>query len=300
MDSTRFIAAVFIVGALQSCSDTSCIYQDERLCNPDYDGEVAEGVVAFDRDLSSYSEKFLLEEFTGFLCTNCPDATATAKALKEQYQERLVLVGIHCTPFFAAPLPNAEPGEPFSQDFRTESGENYYNYFAPPGLPDGLINRRGTPNSSTISSALWADYLAQYMPVNSPDVYIGIDSVTVAVDSSSVKAWVVVKPLVPDEGRFLVNMGLMENNIHEAQKDVGGVTHYDYIHDHVFRGNSNGDWGTFAYDGDIELAADQALAFSFTIETEPSWVLANSDVFVYISREEDRSVVQVEERAVLE
>lgn len=280
---------------LMSCTDdVDCIYQDERLCDPNYIGNVSEGIVDFNDDMTGYTEKFLLEEFTGFLCTNCPSATAQAKNLAAQYEGRLMLVAVHCTQFFAAPFPNTEPGDPFNLDFRTTEGEIYHSYYNPPGLPDGVINRLGTENSATISASNWADKLAELMPENNPEVYIRIVSTEIDADSTELSAKILVKPLVIGDDVYTINMGLTESGIHEAQKTVGGVTLYDYVHDHVFRRNSNGNWGTIAYNNELELNSNQALAFTLRISLEPSWKIENCEAFVYISKESNREILQVE------
>jgi hypothetical protein len=294
-----FTAALIGLMFLGSCQEkTDCIYRDKRLCDPDYNPNVTTGIIPFNEDLSGYEEKVLLEEFTGFLCTNCPTATTTAKNLRNQYAGRLTIVAVHCTPFFASPLTN-DPNEPFFLDFRTVEGEEYYNFFQPPGLPDGVINRLGTENTSTIAFQNWANRLEVVMAENNPEVFIKIADLRIAEDSSRITAQIVVKPLILTDDVFNLNLGVMENGIEEAQKDVGNVTLYDYIHDHVFRGNSNGTWGTFAYDGDIELESNQALGFEISIDVSEEWNLENCEVFVYITRESNREVVQVEERVLI-
>jgi hypothetical protein len=291
------IAAVLFFSGCQEKID--CVYRDKRLCDPNYSNNVTTGIIPFDEDLTDYSEKFLLEEFTGFLCTNCPTATATAKTLRNTYPGRLTIVAVHCTPFFASPLTD-DPNEPFYLDFRTVEGEEYYNFFQPPGLPDGVINRLGTENTSTIAFQSWAGRLEVVMPQNDPEVFIKISEILFETDSTSVTARIIVKPLINSEDNYNINFGIMESGIEEAQKDVGNTTLYDYVHDHVFRGNSNGTWGTPAYSGDIELAANEAIGFKLTMDVSPDWNLNNCEAFVYITKESNREVVQVEERPLIE
>lgn len=292
--SFRLLLLIFSISFLYSCSEKEdCIYNDKRLCDPNYDGSVYRGTVPFSENLDNYDEKFILEEFTGFRCTNCPTATATAKNLATQYSGRLVVVGVHCTSFFAAPLTD-DPSEPFFKDFRTDVGEIYYEFFNPPGLPDGVINRLGTENTSTISYPLWGSELQELMPANNPDVFIEISDISINADSSEIAVMVTVKPINLTSDRFNINMGIMENGIEEAQKEAGNETIYDYVHDHVLRGNSNGPWGSFAYDGDIELEANEALSYELKISTKAEWNLDNCDAFVYITKESNREVLQVE------
>ncbi len=289
---------LFALGfVIQSCdkNETDCIYIDKRMCDPDYIAPDTTVVIPFDIDLTGYQEKVLLEEFTGFLCINCPTATSIAVSLKEQYPERLSIVAIHCTPFFAGPL-TEDPDEPFHLDFRTDEGEELYEYFLPDGLPSGVINRRGTQSSNTITYQNWADRLNVLMADNNPEVYLKIGEPEVNQDSTVLKAQVIVKPLILDPGEsYVINMGLMENGIEEAQKAPNNVTLYDYIHNHVFRGNSDGTWGRLAYEGDSELGEGEALLMTMSIDLNPEWKLENSELFVYVYRQSNREVIQVEE-----
>lgn len=292
-----FILAVLSL-FISSCEDTDCIYADKRLCDPNFDRKIYEGLVPFSEDLSNYQQRHLLEDFTGFLCTNCPAATSMAVNLKNQYPERLTVVGVHCTFIFAAPATN-DPDEPFYKDFRTEEGEIYHEILTNSGpLPNGIIDRVKPP----ISASQWTEKLAELMAVNEPAYFLRIKSLQVSADSSSLVAKVLVKPLnAPDIfTRYTLNLGLMENGIEEAQKDVGGVTHYDYIHNHVFRGNSHGPWGIYAFDSETSVPTNQAMQYSLTLALDTSWNLANCEAFVYISEEDTHQIVQIEEAAVAE
>ncbi|MEN8225882.1 MAG: Omp28-related outer membrane protein [Bacteroidota bacterium] len=81
------------------------------------------------------SKVVLLEEFTGHLCVNCPEATKLSHDLKQTYGEQLLLLAIH-----AGDL--AEPsGSPYENDLRTTAGTTIYNHFAPVGVPTGMVNR---------------------------------------------------------------------------------------------------------------------------------------------------------------
>jgi len=91
----------------------------------------------------------LLEEFTGHLCVNCPEATILAHDLKQTYGEQLVLLSIH-----AGDL--AEPDQsPFDADYLTEAGTAIFNEFAPLGVPTGMINRTEYQGSYVLFKDSW-------------------------------------------------------------------------------------------------------------------------------------------------
>ena len=298
MKSIQFnILLICIAILVFSCNDpktTDCVYIDKRLCDPNFSNDILVGVVDFDQSsLIDYDEKIYLEEFTGFKCTNCPAATATAKNLQTEYEGRLHIAAIHCTKFFAAPDTD-DPDEPFHKDFRTPEGEIYYDFYQPPGLPDGVIDRFGTENTPTISFNLWAERLQILMGSNDPECYLEFGNVTFNEDSTVVQVIALAKPIELINDRINLNVAALENGIAEAQKTIGNETLYDYIHDHVFRTTSHGAWGTFGFDGDLLLEANEILQFEFTIPLDEEWSIENLELIFYASRESNREVIQSE------
>ena len=101
---------------------------------------------------SAYKEHtrvVLLEEFTGHLCVNCPEATKLSNDLKETYGNKLLLLAIH-----AGDL--AEPSTaPYDNDLRTTAGTSIYNYFAPIGVPTGMVNRTEFGGSVVLFKDSW-------------------------------------------------------------------------------------------------------------------------------------------------
>ncbi|MCH2215407.1 MAG: hypothetical protein MK086_09580, partial [Flavobacteriales bacterium] len=138
-----FIVMVPLI--FSGCNDpeeTDCIYADKRFCDPNFTGgNIGRELVEFSEDTENYSSKVLLEDFTGFRCTNCLPAIATAKSLKDQNPDRLSIIGVHCTPFFAAPITD-DPNEPYHKDFRTPEGEFYVEHYGFQQLPTGIVNRQ--------------------------------------------------------------------------------------------------------------------------------------------------------------
>ncbi len=298
--------SVLVLEGCNDPKDTPCIYNDPRLCDPAYVDSInnagSNGVdtIAFNEDLTNYDEKILLEEFTGFRCTNCPTAAAYASNLKDQYPDQLFLSAIHCTENFAAPLPPAnDPGGEFQLDLRTPEGAEWYNYYNPPGLPDGLINRIGTENTSTIPYPYWEERVAALIADNNPEVYVGITDLAINGDSTILTVRVTVKPLILEEDEYYINAMVVESAIITGQKTIGDVLH-DYSQNHVFRRASNGPWGTLAYHGDLNLDANTALKFQLSVVLSEDWNLGNCDVVVAISKESTREIIQVDEKPLIE
>lgn len=296
-----FGMAVLFMARCNDPKDTPCIYNDERLCDQAYLDSIREGgdgvdTIAFNEDLTNYDENILLEEFTGFRCTNCPAATAEANNLKNQYPDRLFLSSIHCMEQFAAPLPVADdPEGQFQIDLRTPEGGIWLNYYSVVGLPDGMINRLGNEFGPTISSAFWAGRVAELIAENNPEVYIKITDVDVIEGSKPVaRIHATVKPLILEDDDYYINTWVLEDSIVAGQKNNTG-TIYNYVHNHVFRHASNGPWGQLAYRGDITLDANTALDFQMSIPLDDSWRLNHCNIMVVVSRESTREIIQVDE-----
>lgn len=287
---------------LFACQDKvdDCIYLDKRMCDPNFIiPEISEGIVTLKKPIINYDRKVLLEDFTGFRCTNCVPASVTAVNLKTAFPDRLSIAGVHCTSFFAAPL-TSDTSQPFHKDFRTPEGEEFVNYFNLMSLPTGAVNRLGSKGNKYIPYPEWTERINELMLDNNPEVYIAIENITIDEESNQIIVEVYAKPLVVLDENYLINISVTENNIAEAQKDndTPGGTIYDYIHNHVYRGSGYGPWGIEAFHGNIDLHSDEALSFKLKIEINSEWVLDNCRVLVFISKSSNREVVQVEERTL--
>ena len=81
--------------------------------------------------------KILLEEYTGHKCNNCPEGHEIVAKMQKVMQDTLVVLAIHATK-------QAEPDNNtiFSNDYRTETGNNYSQVFGITSLPKVTINRK--------------------------------------------------------------------------------------------------------------------------------------------------------------
>lgn len=99
--------------------------------------------------VSSSEQKVLLEDYTGWQCTNCPGAAAKANEMITKYGEKLVVMTVHATAF-------ANPSSSNNNlDFRTEYGEKWAVDFGCTSLPTGIINRKKIGSAYTIGYANW-------------------------------------------------------------------------------------------------------------------------------------------------
>jgi len=294
------LALILSAGTLFfSCQEAEddCIYLDKRLCDPDFVlPQISEGIVTLEAPITDYDEKVLLEDFTGFRCTNCLPATVTATNLKADHPNRLSIVGVHCTAFFAAPI-TSDTTLPYHTDFRTSEGEEFVTYYNLQSLPNGAINRLGINGNNTIPFAAWTDRLDVLLAENNPEVYISIEGIEIDEENQEIIVDVYAKPLISSDEAYLINLSITEDNIAEAQKNSSspGGEILDYVHNHVFRGSAYGPWGIDAFTGNIDLFTDEVLSYKLRMDINPVWNLDNCEILVFISKSSNREVVQVEE-----
>ncbi len=300
-----FLSLVLISTAFISCEKNDCPYQDERFC----DQAFRDSLEAIDRDTTlethveypdsvyqNHRKNNMLEYFTGFRCQNCPPASATANNLKNQWNDRLVLIFLHATTQFAAPV-NKAP-QPYSTDLRTPEGEQYISAFNIFGLPNGTVNRRNFGNGMVVAAGDWSSRLDEELS-EMPQAFLEIRNIEISDDSNKMTIQVAVKPLVTLTGSYNLSVGITESGIIEAQKD-GSNDIYPYTHNHVFRGNVNGLYGQTVLTGSEVMSASQALVFSFIVDIRENWTIANCKVFAYLHGTESRVIIQSTERKVLE
>lgn len=293
------IFLILSIGTLLfSCQDKDedCIYLDKRRCDPNFVlPEIAEGIVELNAPIINYDEKVLLEDFTGFRCTNCLPATITATNLKAANPNRLSIAGVHVMYEFSTP--GNDPTKPFYKDFRTSEGGVFETFYNLTSLPRGAINRVG----GHFSYAEWTDLVNLALSENNPEVYISIENLRIDEENEQIVADVYAKPLISSDEKYLINISVTESGIEEAQMNSsspGGIIE-DYVHNHVYRGSGYGPWGIDVFQGDIALSTNEVLSYKLTMDIKPEWVLNNCEVLVFISKSSNREVVQVEESSLL-
>ncbi len=238
----------------------------------------------------------LLEEFTGHRCNTCPAAHMVAANLASAYGEDLIIVAIHATDFFAAPLDPPAPNGSYSTDFRTPAGEAYTQEFSVSFLPTGLVNRVPYNSSSTISSGNWSSAISQIIDQDAAlDVWIS-DLVHDA-GANTVSAEVKVAVLQAVTGAHNLTVYLTEDHVTDWQLNslVSPPDVENYDHRHVLRTNLNGTWG----DGLIEemAAPGDTLVMTLTnIPMNPSWNAANCELVAYVYNMATNEVLQAAER----
>jgi len=233
--------------------------------------------------------KVLLEEFTGHLCQNCPEATKLARDLKQVYGEQLVLIATH-----AGDL--AIPSEdPYEADFRTQAGTDIFNEYSPLGVPTGLVNRVTFDGSTVLFKDSWEPAIQELLAIPAQayiEVVPGYNAGTRKLDLQ------VNSEFLEDIGAsFNLSILIIESGIISPQKNdlasIGPEPNWlDYEHKHMLRGAVNGTWGEFLVENP---GSGDVIESDFSITLDSDWDAQNVAVVAILLDADTYEIIQVEE-----
>jgi hypothetical protein len=240
----------------------------------------------------------LLEEFTGHRCSTCPAAHQTAQQLDALYGDRMIIVGIHATSTFAAPLsPPAADGR-YSTDHRTPVGEALATTFGIDFLPIGLVSRKPFNASLTLASGAWGSATASL--IEQPALFdlrfgqLVYDSVT-----NSVSGVVQVAVLGPVSEDHRLSLYLLEDHVRDWQLNAQATPPDvpDYDHRHVLRASLTGASGIPAVGAGATTGDTLTLHFSSFV-LGANWNVAHCSLAAFLHRSSNNEVMQAREQKI--
>lgn len=238
----------------------------------------------------------LLEEFTGHRCNTCPAAHAVAASLASAYGDKLIIVGVHATDFFAAPLDPPAANGSYSTDFRTPAGDVYATTFNVSFLPTGLVSRQAFNSSTTISSGNWSSAIADIIDDDAAlDVWVS--QLDHDASANTVSAEVKVAVLQAVTGDHNLTVYLTEDHVIDWQLNslVSPPDVENYDHRHVLRANLNGTWGDPVQVGSAVVGDTLTMTF-VDIAMDPAWNADNCALVAYVYNTASYQVLQAAER----
>ncbi len=253
------------------------------------------------RDYCNGNKKVLVEDYTGHGCNNCPGAAALAHDLKEQFCDRIVIIGVHAG-FFAKPY--FEDNPLYSADYTTEAGNAWDTFFGNSGLgnPNGLIDRVKSETGYVIYPQSWAQTIDPLLLEPAKAL------ITIANDfnteSKTLSTTINTEFQESVAGNYKLIVCITQDSIVSPQKNriaEIGPTPIDtnYVHNHVLRGSLNGAWGeNLNSTGTVEI--NSTYEKSYEIDFIDEWKPKYCHVVAFVYNEETKQVIQVEELAVLE
>jgi len=246
---------------------------------------------------SPEAQRILLEDLTGFRCTNCPQAHDIANNLSNIYGDQLIVVGIHCSAQFSTPNSPQSPDYPsYSTEFRTPAGVTYFTeLFGSPGLPTGSINRRVIDNSRLVAPSAWAETVAPMIDqIARANLIVNINSYN---ENSRVVNFDVEMVITADlePGQYFMTAYMVEDSIYDWQLN-NGVNIENYLHRHTLRDNVNGTWGALAFNSG---AAGQENTLNYQYTLDEAWKEQHCEIIAYLYHGESREIVQVNKAWVM-
>ncbi len=244
------------------------------------------------------NRKVLIENYTGHGCVNCPGAAVVARELQELYEDELIIMDVHAG-FFAS---TDFFGPNYTYDFNTEAGTTWNDYYSIVGNPKGMVNRIDGGLGVVTVPDKWGMKVVDQLETPA-DVKLSISN---SFNPTENKLSTTVSGHFTStlNGNFKLVVCITENNIVKPQKNndpaIGDVPdEMNYEHMHVLRIAINGPWGQEIASGGVTAGTDFSKSLSQDF-TGHDWVPENCHVVAFISQDSDKSILQVEEAAVVE
>ena len=294
MKSKIVLSGILLAMALLSCDKIEGPYR-EAVVAPDF---CATGI-----DDSIPNKKVLVEDYTGHVCGNCPEAGIFLNdTLKQIYNHCIVVVSVHAG-FFAGTCPTAfacpgsRPPGSYTTDFNTPSGNAWNTFFGITGNPKGMVDRIDFPNGTHSKAfSAWSSAIANQLelPVQAKL------SITNSYNSSSNSVNVAIDAAFTENltGDYKLQVVITEDSVIDWQVWYHHTPEHvpDYVHRHVLRDVLNTTWGEDIASGNIASGTTVARTYSYAIPAGLNVDHCNIVAFIYDATTYE--VLQVEEQAV--
>lgn len=238
--------------------------------------------------------KVLLEDYTGHTCGNCPKAARVADQIKEDYGDKVVIIGVHAGGF-ASPDPPKYP-----TDFRNPVATELYDFFGllAAGNPNGMVNRAGHPNNHIKGESAWNTAVSAEL-AKDISAFISIKN---TYDPSSRKIDTEVSTEFEQtlSGDYKLAVYLVEDSIEAPQKDYTLSPPFlveKYMHKHVLRGSFNGSsQGELISSNPVKGTPSIKKNYSLTLDA--AYNPARCYVVAFVYNSSTYEVLQAEEKKI--
>lgn len=240
---------------------------------------------------SNEFQKILIEEYTGFKCTNCPDGARKIAELLPKYVDTLVAVSVHAGTFAE---PGTTGGHTYSTDFRTEVGDEYNNTFLEPGspYPSAVINRTKFNDLYVQKKENWESLINGQIasssanpPILKLHSYYSEESHTVFCDAK-------IKFKENTGANYGIVFLLIEDDVVDVQLD-GGVFIEEYDHKHVLRHALSNHFGDVIEASSIVIGDELTMSSDY-LELDASWKAEDCELVAILVDQDSREVKQVQ------
>ena len=251
-------------------------------------------------------KKVLVEEYTGFLCGNCPAAGIYLNdTLKQTYNHCLVTVSIH-SGFFAVPCgqtggacPGGQPAGSFLTDFSSPVGDEWYDFFNVPTNPLAIINRAAYPTPSMyVQKSKWSTKISAELALPAEAKL----TLQTTYNSANRNVSIQAKSTFLNDltGDYKLQVLLTEDSVVDWQLWYSHTPEYvsDYVHRHVLRDVVNSLWGETIATGNISSGDVITKNYNYTLNS--SWDANRCNIVAFVYNATNYYVLQTEEAKVIE
>jgi hypothetical protein len=235
-------------------------------------------------------KQVLLEEFTGHLCVNCPEAAKLAHELAVSLNHNLIIYTIHSGVFAEVQNNNV-----FNTDLSSEPGDRIYDDFQIFANPMAMINRLPYNGLYQIFKDDWT--AAVTAEIEKPNIANMLVSNTFFPGQRTVKVEVSSDFNTQIEGAVKLAVFIVEDSIVSPQlnnnPELGGDTLFNYVHRNVLRANITPTYGVLLGDnGNVTPGEIYEKDFTFAIDND--WVAKNCRIIAYIGKDDPtRNLVEI-------
>lgn len=243
-------------------------------------------------DTSSYQQKVLLEEYTGFRCGNCPEATEKAHMLREKYPKNLILLSVHAGGY-------AKPTLEHTYDFRTNIGTELDNFFgcSKAGNPNGMVNRYGfTTKSHILREGQWEFTIVSLLK-NKPKLSLKLTTAYNPI-YRKITAFVEIKFLENSTPNYHLCLYIAEDSVVQYQRDdrKSPPDVEDYVHNNVLRGGITSTWGDKISDIPQQAGTIFQKQYEYVLPNDKDWRPEKLKVIAFVhDKDNSFEILQVEE-----
>ncbi len=246
-------------------------------------------------------QNVLLEDYTGQLCGNCPEAAEIADRLYKVNGGRVIVTAIHSGIFAKKELPD------YQYDFTTPTGDALDAAFkiSRAGNPNGLVNRVTINNRIIQGHPTWETVVAQQLQ-RTPALDLAM-SHTFYPESKTLVVTVRTEALAEIDAPANLSVWLQENDVIADQKDYRKTPSHitDYNFSHVLRASMNGTWGDTLSKAPSAKGTKSTMTFRYTFpdaklnaaDTLNYWNLKNFEIVAFAHKAStNKEVLQVVKR----
>jgi len=221
-------------------------------------------------------QKILIEEFSGYICGNCPAALEEANRLQKKYKGRVIISTIHAGVF-------ASPGTGVEFDFRNTTGNELNSKFRVIAFPTAMINREiDNSKNRLFLHGKWEENLKPLLEKKAP---IKLDLTANYTEATrTIKVNVKIEYLVNGSENDNIVLHLSEDKVYALQKDSRKtpVMVENFEHNNLLRGGITATFGDLIspvapVKGDIFN-----LEYTYVIPEDKNWNPQNLKVLGYV------------------